>query len=81
MKLYITDEEEPSVAIADNIEEAAELLFITKQDEDGKDEIKSITSSDDYYRVEVMHSVYGYGSWTTTELVNEHELENHTVYR
>ena len=76
MKLYITDEEEPSVAIADNIEEAAELLFIH-----GNDKIESITSSNDYYRVEVMHRAYGYGSWTTTELVNEYELKNHEVYR
>jgi len=81
VKLYITDDDGPDIAIADNIEEAAKLLFVTKQDEDGKDEIKSITSSDDYYRVEVMHSVYGYGSWTTTELVNEYELKNHEVYR
>ena len=75
MKLYITDDDGPSIAIADNIEEAVELLFIY-----GNDKIESITSSNNYYRVEVMHTAYG-SSWTTTELVNEYEIENHTVYR
>lgn len=74
MKLYITDDETRGVAIADNIEEAAELLFITEPE----DEVESITPSNGYYRVRVRRK-YGYG-WVTTDLVNEYEIENHKVY-
>ena len=72
MKLYITDDETRGVAIADNIEEAAELLFITEPE----DEVESITPSNGYYRVRVRREY----SWVTTNLVNEYELENHKVY-
>ena len=71
MKLYITDEASPRVAIADNIEEAAKLLFVNEEDT-----IESIIHGNDYYRVRVMQK-YG---WITTEFVNEYELKNHKVY-
>jgi hypothetical protein len=71
VKLYITDDEARDVALADNIQEAAELLFVNE-----KDKVESITPCDNYYKVIVVRE----HGWATIELVDEYELENHKVY-